>query len=268
LELLTTVCSLSPTVSPADARAALSPILARHVGGPPNLALIASWGEHVQGNRRALDRKLRQCFDVTTAPGLLHTKLAEVDALQLYMTTNYDDLLEQALTVRRPHIVVDRGGDQGFWIGLEGGPFRQAASIGTEFYDLLNDPISQMPSRPIIFKMHGSIDKSTRSNDCYLITEEDYVDFLGRTSGSYAPPYINALMEGKDFLFLGYSLLDWNVRVILRKLLRRPRTRGHARFWAIVSGRSAVEQEIWQAHDLNIYPMDLVEFGEQLARHL
>jgi hypothetical protein len=267
-ELQATVCNLIPDISPADATAALSPILRRHVGGPPSLALVASWAEHVQGNRRALDRRLRQCFSVNGTPGLLHTKLAAVAATQLYITTNYDNLLEQALAERRPHIIVDRGGDQGFWIGVEGRPFQQASGTGPEFYDLLNDPITLLPSRPIVFKMHGSIDKTNSNNDCYLITEEDYVDFLGRVGGSYIPPYINGLMEGKDLLFLGYSLLDWNVRVILRKLLRRPKTRGNVRFWAIVSGRSDVEQEIWQAHDLNIYPMDLLEFADELARHL
>jgi hypothetical protein len=115
--------------------------------------------------------------------------------------------------------------------------------------------------------MHGSIDRTNRHNDSFLITEEDYVDFLGRPAGSYVPPYVDGLIEGKDFLFLGYSLKDWNVRVILRKLLRRTGV-GQVRFWAIVSGPSNVEQEVWQAHNLNVYSMDLVSFATKLAKYL
>jgi hypothetical protein len=74
-------------------------------------------------------------------------------------------------------------------------------------------------------------------------------------------------MEGRDFLFVGYSLVDWNVRVILRKLLTRSAA-GRVKFWAIVSGHSEVEQRVWQAQNLNIYPMDLLDFAKELAKHL
>jgi len=105
--------------------------------------------------------------------------------------------------------------------------------------------------------MHGSVDKIDARNDSYLISEEDYVDFLGRSGGSYIPPYITGLMTGKAFLFLGYSLEDWNVRVILRKLLKSSK-----------SGDVERERERWQANDLNVYPMDLSEFAKKLKGQL
>ena len=92
----------------------------------------------------------------------------------------------------------------------------------------MTDTETGEPSAPILFKMHGSIDRKNRKNDSYLITEEDYVDYLGRDQGNYIPPYINRLMQGKNFLFLGYSLEDWNVRVILRKLLNPDQARRRA----------------------------------------
>jgi hypothetical protein len=234
--------------------------------GPLGLALIASWAEHRQGTRRSVDRKLHEWFVVECQPGLLHTKLAGIEKTRLYITTNYDDLLEKALAPRQPHLIVDRG-DRGLWVGVAGSALQPVAGTGNELYELLDDPVTQQPSHPIIFKMHGSVDKSDPRNDTYLITEQDYVDFLGRAGGSYVPPYINGLMKGKDFLFLGYSLEDWNVRVVLRKLLKRPAD-GGVRFWAIVRGRLDVEQEVWQAHNLNIHPMNLREFGEKLAAEL
>jgi SIR2-like domain len=145
------------------------------------------------------------------------------------------------------------------------------------------------PTKPIVFKMHGSIDRQNYKNDSYLITEEDYVNFLGRDQGNYVPPYINGLMRGKNLLFIGYSLEDWNIRVILSKLLK-PTKRVHrpsgkpdggpanefesdnepsqVRYWAIVRGRSDAEQRVWQSKDLNIYPIDLREFSDKLVTAL
>ena len=70
---------------------------------------------------------------------------------------------------------------------------------------MLNNPKTGEPSHPVLFKMHGSVDKKDARNDCYLITEEDYVDFLGRADGKYVPPYVSRLMEGsRTFFHSGY----------------------------------------------------------------
>jgi len=234
-------------------------------GRSPDLALVASYTEHVQGNRPYIDRKLHQYFSVDCKPDLLHAKLGAIEAAKLYVTTNYDDLIEQALAARQPHVVVDRG-KGGLLVRVAGDTPRQMSPIGNELHKSLHDPDTDQPSRPIVFKLHGSVDKIDKRNDAYLITEEDYVDFLGRTGDSYIlPPYLAGLMEGKAFLFLGYSLMDWNVRVILRKILKE---NPDQRIWAIVTGQSAAEQELWQARYLKIYPMDLRLFAKELAAHL
>jgi hypothetical protein len=281
------------TIAGERVQSVLAPLL-RRLDVAPDLALVASWAEHVQGHRRAVERKLREAFDVECSPGILQTKLAAIEATCLYVTTNYDDLVEKALASRKPHVIVDRG-SKGLQVFAAGNnapiislghdspkPIRRrartsrseaqeispaASPVGDDLYKLLNDPQTGQPSHPILFKMHGNVDKNDPRNDCYLITEEDYVDFLGRSAGSYVPPYIGRLMEGKDFLFLGYSLEDWNVRVILRKLLSRSPS-GSVKFWAIVNGHSEAEQQVWQSQHLNIYPMDLRIFANELAAEL
>jgi SIR2-like domain len=265
-DLAAAAAQAAPGVSLDDITAALKPVLGRHVGGPPGLAFIASFFAHVQMSRPALDRTLRKAFEIATEPGELHTKLAAIKSIRLYVTTNYDDLLERALEPRRPHVLVDRL-ERGLAISGGNGTLETIARMGKALDERLADPATGEPSAPILFKMHGSIDRKNWKNDSYLITEEDYVDYLGRDQGKYIPPYVNRLMEGKNFLFLGYSLEDWNVRVILRKLLT-PIRLGDVRCWAIVRGRSDTEQRVWQSHGLNIYPMDLLKFSEKLAAEL
>jgi hypothetical protein len=232
-----------------------------------DLALVASYAEHVQGSREYLNNNLHTAFAPECQPGDLHKMVAGIDAVPLFVTTNYDDLLEKSLAHRQPHLIVDRG-SQGLWVTPSGKQPELVPQTGQRIYELLNDEKTDLPSHPIIFKMHGSIDKADADKDCYLITEEDYVDFLGRDGGCYVPPYIDGLMQGKDFLFLGYSLADWNVRVILRKILKRAALTKPARCWAIVNGKSDIEQQVWQAQNLNIYGLDLLAFSEQLSTYL
>ena len=172
----------------------------------------------VQASREDLESKLHKAFDVTAEPGSLHKLLAAMETIPLYVTTNYDDLLERALEPRRPNVLVDRL-DKGLTIKTDSGAPELIDRTGSDLRNRLTDPETGKPTAPILFKMHGSVDRKDRINDSYLITEEDYVDYLGRDQGRYVPPYIEELMRKKNFLFLGYSLEDWNVRVILRKLL-------------------------------------------------
>jgi hypothetical protein len=53
-----------------------------------------------------------------------------------------------------------------------------------------------------------------------VITEEHYVDFLSRIHADppIVPPFFTSFFRGNSFFFLGYSLEDWNLRVILHSL--------------------------------------------------
>jgi hypothetical protein len=74
-------------------------------------------------------------------------------------------------------------------------------------------------------------------------------------------------MQGRSLLFIGYSLEDWNVRVILSKLLRTNR-QGDLNYWAIVRGRADTERRIWKRKGLEIYPVDLLRFSDRLVAEL
>ena len=120
-----------------QAQSVLAPALS-HLNAPPDLALVASWAEHVQGHRRAVDRKLHESFAVDCSPGLLHETLARIEATRLYVTTNYDDLLEKALAPRQPHVIIDRG-DKGLKVVVGGNP--ASASTDADKTFLRDHPI-------------------------------------------------------------------------------------------------------------------------------
>lgn len=54
-----------------------------------------------------------------------------------------------------------------------------------------------------------------------VLTEGDYLDFLIRLSRDQdlLPPSIRTALAGTSLLFVGYSLMDWNFRVIFRGIV-------------------------------------------------
>jgi len=121
---------------------------------------------------------------------------------------------------------------------------------------------------PIIFKMHGTFDRKDEENDWFLITEEHYVDYLGRAETVQIPPMLVTMMKRKNFLFLGYGLKDWNIRVMLRKLIRMRNPADKIRSWAIVLKASASEIELWKAQGVEIFEVNLDEFSDRLRAAL
>ncbi len=225
-----------------------------------DLALVASYYEHVGGDRPSLNFALRQAFSGEYRPGAIHALLARVEQPLLIVTTNYDDLLEQAFSERDYHLVVDRGDKSRVWV---------AGGHGLEPVRTSNLREALLPAdRAIIYKLHGTFDREHTANDSFLITEQDYVDFLGRAQ-TCVPPYLATRMAQARFLFLGYSLADWNVRIMLRKLRQPAKTQDdQLRSWAIHKNPGQAERKIWEAHKVNIYDLDLKAFGRELAQEL
>jgi hypothetical protein len=149
LELANAAAQASPGVSADHFKIALRPVLQKHVGGAPGLALIASYFAQVQSSRPALERKLREAFMVMPEPGELHRRLAAIDKIPLYVTTNYDDLLDRALALRRPHILVDRL-SKGLALSTGGATLEPIARSGPDLRQRLTDPQSGEPTAPIV----------------------------------------------------------------------------------------------------------------------
>jgi len=130
--------------------------------------------------------------------------LANLD-LPIYLTTNYDDFLSRALKAadRSPQVEVCRWNNQ--------------------LYDELGGYSIEDPTvnRPLVFHLHGQLSNESS----LLVTEDDYIDFtvsLGQQGeGSVIPHWIRRALSRTTLLFVGYSLEDWNFRVLMRQLMKQ-----------------------------------------------
>ena len=116
----------------------------------------------------------------------------------------------------------------------------------------------------VIFKMHGAPDPADEERDSYVITEDDYVEFLARLANQTAIPACFAEpFRRRHFLFLGYGLKDWNLRVILYQVWKEWPRRRYAS-WAIQHQTEALEREFWSRKQLSIYEMTIADFLARL----
>jgi hypothetical protein len=133
-----------------------------------------------------------------------HSILAELD-LPVYLTTNYDDFMIQALTAvgKRPHREVCRWNEY----------LRESIDDS-----VFNDPEFQPSTQePVVFHLHGT----TAEAESIVLTEDDYLTFLVNLSRrrDLLPHRIERALTGASLLFVGYSLEDWSFRVLYQGLI-------------------------------------------------
>ncbi len=149
-----------------------------------------------------------------TDPFQIHSFLAKFD-LPLYVTTNYDNFMYEALRYRakRPKV------DHSRWYEAD-----VLGSEPTPFSDPEYDPTA---AEPLVFHLHGHF----RIPKSLVLTEDDYIDYLVRLAHEtqersakpqfeILPNYVYSSLRNKPLLFIGYSLRDWTFLVLFRTLLR------------------------------------------------
>ncbi len=118
---------------------------------------------------------------------------------KIIVTTNYDRLLEVAL------------------VKCDKDPVRFVYNPdpNKRIRDMTEDPTER---RPLLFKMHGDCDDRTS----IVITDEDYITFVQCMSDKDAlhpvPRTVRYRMMMWPTLFVGYSLRDYNLRLLFRML--------------------------------------------------
>jgi hypothetical protein len=237
-----------------------------------DLVRISQYASVMQGTG-PLYQRLHDVFDVDFAPSPLHTLLAGLPAqwrakgvepvpYQLIVTTNYDDALERAFVAAgEPYDLlsyVAKGPHVGKFMHLPPDGRPKLVKKSNQY------PLN-LDERTIVLKIHGAVNRADRNEDSYVISEDHYIDFLSQTSiASVLPVLLNAHMQSSHFLFLGYSMRDWNLRVILRRIWGEQHL--EYRSWSIQRRPDPLELEFWPKRNVDIYDVDLGEYVGKLGQ--
>jgi hypothetical protein len=186
-------------------------------------------------------------------------------AYPLIVTTNYDDALERAFEEAGEQFdvvwYIADGEQRGkFWHRPPGGEPRTIERPNE--YDELS-----LEQRTVILKIHGAVDRKDAHRDSYVITEDHYIDYLTKTElQQLVPSELCAKLVASHFLFLGYSMGDWNLRVILHRIWgRQPLS---YKSWAIQRDASDIERKLWNSRDVEVLDRPLDEYIDDLQQRL
>jgi hypothetical protein len=219
---------------------------------------------------------LRQLFDADYPPTPLHELLARLPRLlrdkgwvplQLVVTTNYDDLLERAFREAGEEVDVVTymalGPEQGMFLHFppDGEPLLIEKGSANEYPGLPLDDRAHLV-RPVILKVHGAVDRLGQDRDSFVITEDDYIEYLIQDISGLVPATLKAKLEQSNFLFLGYSLRDWNLRAILHRIWTSQRAR--FRSWAVQHEPDDLDRQSWQERGVRIMDVRLDEYVPRL----
>ena len=186
---------------------------------------------------------------------------------QLIVTTSYDLALEHAfLDAGEEFDVVSyiaTGRNRGRFCHIgpdgEGTLIERPNEYATEL---------SLERRTVILKLHGQVDTTTdRVWESFVVTEDDYIGYLAQSEvASVVPVALAAKLRRSHFLFLGYTMADWNLRLLLYRLWGdQPLS---YRSWAVQEEPKPFELEFWRRHDVNVIDVPLEDYVGALSHHV
>jgi hypothetical protein len=222
-----------------------------------------------------LYEELHSLFDADYDPTPLHRFFASLPAAlrekgyplryPLIVTTNYDDALERAFrAVNEPFDLVAyvaEGEQRGKFIHFPPGGEVFVIERPNEYRGLSLD------QRSVILKIHGAVDRTSALWDSFVITEDHYINYLTRTDiSNLLPVTLAAKLRKSHFLFLGYSLRDWNLRVILHRIWGEQKLTYKS--WAILGKLELMEKDFWRSREVDVFSVPLDEYIAVLQERL
>jgi SIR2-like domain len=210
---------------------------------PGNLQRVALAYEMAFSRARLVDA-VAYAVDAGKEPSPMLRALARLD-FPLVITTNYDQLFERALrdTGKQPRVAVYK-------------PQREAT------VDFLN-PTAQSP---VIYKLHGDISHP----ESLVVTDADHIQFVLRMSDK--KPYDLIPLSLKSFLanlttvFVGYNLLDYNLRLLFMMLHRKIDNANLPDMYSIDPAPDPLIMHLWQSQRryVNFIAQDIWTFVPRL----
>jgi hypothetical protein len=204
--------------------------------------------------RKKLVEQIKQAVDDKTRPSAAVRALAELP-FPLVMTTNYDTLFERALQ----RDGVDKRPQVGVYSPRRFEPTRDYSGDG--------DPTED---RPFVFKVHGDVSAA----DSIVVTDEDYITFVLRMNeGSEVlhpiPQTFRYRFNKVPTLFVGYGLLDFNLRLLFRTMRWRLDVADRPESYAVDKYPDPLVSEEWRKDQgLRFIVEDVWNFVPRLYREV
>ena len=162
---------------------------------------VVCWFLAARGRREEAYARVRSIFrDANFVPPFALRQLAQITDFDLFVTTTFDPLLEQAINLER---------------------FQGAATA--EVLSYAPNRVVDLPSerekllRPVVYHLFGRLSASPT----YVISDEDTLEFICALQSEHlTPERLFHELEHNHLLFIGSSFTNWLARLFLRMAKR------------------------------------------------
>jgi DNA-binding SARP family transcriptional activator len=241
---------------------------------PLDLARVSQYVATMNGSGPLYD-ELHGRFEAAVEPQPVHRFLAALAPMlrargsphPLVVSGRYDLALERAFE--------DAGEEVDVVTYVAAGPYRgkfwhRPPGEAPRPIDVPNTYAAELSleRRTVLLKLHGAVDPfPEREWESFVITEDDYIDYLGRSDVAAAVPVaLAARLRRSHFLFLGYEMVDWNLRLVMHRVWGdRPVA---YRSWAVDPEPTPLERAFWRRFEIDVLDVDPDEYVGRLARRL
>lgn len=187
--------------------------------------------------RKILIEKIYETIKEVTNPLKTHRLISELP-IKIFVTTNYDDLLEKSLKTKNKQI--------------------NRITSDSDITSISNNEIN-------IFKIHGCV---TTKEDDIIITESDYYEKFLLKSNLYID-ILKAWLSTHTCLFIGYSLSDVNLKYLFFEISKKIGVENiKGRFYAIQRNPLKSDIEIWEKRGFIIVSEDKNTFLDNLIEEI
>jgi hypothetical protein len=238
------VLDLIPGGSPVPAAPeALAAILTAKVSVPHKirnrLTAAAQFVENFK-HRKTLVGLMNGAFEQKVTPSALHTFIASLPAIPLWVEAWYDDAAQNALAGRRD------------WGQVQGLSQSEHFGTWTGYYDAAGNAATEADAagwNTLLYKPIGGV----RPASNYLVSDTDYVEVLTEIDiQTPIPPKVLELRTGRHFLFLGCRFNDQLQRTFARQIMKR----SSDQHWAVLPGE-LTRNELRFLEEQNIQHIDM-----------
>jgi DNA-binding SARP family transcriptional activator len=206
-------------------------------------------------------------------PGPVHAAIARLPRLlrergaplPVLVSTTYDRAVERAFAAAdEPLDVVSY-----LALGRDRGKFLHVPADGEPRVIDLPNAYAELPleKRTVLLKIHGQVDPDGRGRESFVVSEDDYIGFLSPgDAGGVLPVTLAAKLRRSHFLFLGYGLLAWNLRVFLHRVFAEESPA--YRSWAVEEHPRGGERDFWRHRGVDLFDAPLDAYLERVASRL
>jgi DNA-binding SARP family transcriptional activator len=255
---------------------ALAEQLAKRFDYPDEIGDLARVAQFVALTKGAgpLYDELHTLLQTEAAPTRVHRFFASLPRFlrerglphQLLVTTGYDLALEQALLDTAEEFDVVSYVASGRYRGR----FYHRDPTGlTHVIDLPNTYATELSldRRTVVLKLHGGIEADPAHDESFVVTEDDYIGYLARSDvGSAVPVGLAARLRRSHFLFLGYGVREWSLRLVLDRISSGEPLK--YRSWAVVAAARPLERHFWQLRAVDLLEQPLEDYVDGLGSYL